>query len=74
MTSVEVSFGRVSAPVLGTVTYVGVVPGTVGLYQINVVLPDIALPPGLTWDDYVNVSVNVNGTPVRQDLSMPFSK
>ena len=43
-----------------TVTYAGLVAGTVGLYQINVVVPAIVMP-GQTSDYYVNVFVNVNG-------------
>ncbi|HYW48666.1 MAG TPA: IPT/TIG domain-containing protein [Bryobacteraceae bacterium] len=45
----------------GTVTYAGLVAGTVGLYQINVVVPNVAMVPGLTFNDYVSVSLQVNG-------------
>ena len=38
------------------VTYAGVLPGAVGLYQINLVVPDIGLPPGV-FDDYVEMQV-----------------
>jgi uncharacterized protein (TIGR03437 family) len=44
-----------------SVTYAGLVEGTVGLYQINVVVPNISMPSGQTFDDSVNVTVQVNG-------------
>ena len=66
MTSpVAVYFSRRDV-VKATVTYAGLVPGTVGLYQINVIVPDI-LYPDLPIDDYVGVSVNVGGKPTLLD-------
>jgi uncharacterized protein (TIGR03437 family) len=49
-----------------TVTYAGLVPGTVGLYQINVIVPEV-LYPELSPDDYVGLSVNVGGKPTLID-------
>jgi len=40
-TPVQVSFGSVAA----TVTYAGLVPGTIGVYQFNVMVPDVADNP-----------------------------
>ena len=45
----------------GRVTYAGLVAGTVGLYQINVVVPSIAMPSGATFIDQVRVSLQLNG-------------
>jgi uncharacterized protein (TIGR03437 family) len=57
---VEVVFSR-AATVPGMVTWAGPVAGSVGLYQINVVVPDGLLFPGAEFDDYVSVGVYVNG-------------
>jgi uncharacterized protein (TIGR03437 family) len=46
----------------GKVTYAGLVTGTVGLYQINVMVPTITMPSGRTFDDQVHVTMQVNGT------------
>jgi uncharacterized protein (TIGR03437 family) len=43
------------------VSSAGLVPGVIGLYQINVVVPQIAMPAGQTFDDTVHVAVVVNG-------------
>ena len=58
----EVSFNGTP----GTVTYAGLVAGTLGLYQINVVVPDVAVVPGLTFNDFVSVSLQVNGVTLPQ--------
>jgi uncharacterized protein (TIGR03437 family) len=73
---VAVTFARTATPVSGTVVYAGLMPGTIGLYQFNVVLPDIPLLPGETTDDFINVDVTVNGTHVATPLTllMPFSR
>ena len=55
--NVEVKFGDVSA----TVEYAGFSPGNVGLYQLNVVVPE-----GVTGD--VRVTVTVDGVPLAQEL------
>jgi uncharacterized protein (TIGR03437 family) len=44
-----------------TVTYAGLVAGTVGLYQINVVVPNVPMPAGQTYNDAVDVTIVVNG-------------
>jgi uncharacterized protein (TIGR03437 family) len=61
VTPPTVFFNAFSTTTPATVTYAGLVAGTVGLYQINVVVPAIALPSPQTSDYYVNVFVNVNG-------------
>jgi len=35
--------------------------GTVGLYQINVVVPKVLMPTGQTYNDSVFVTLQVNG-------------
>jgi uncharacterized protein (TIGR03437 family) len=73
--SVEVTFARAASPVRGTITYAGVAPRTVGLYQFNVVLPDIPLFANETTDDFVSVNITLNGTNLAgRFLSIPFSK
>jgi uncharacterized protein (TIGR03437 family) len=57
-TSLKVTFG--GAPV--TVNYMGLAPGYVGLYQFNVVVPNIPA------NDNTPVVFTVNGTPVPQTL------
>jgi hypothetical protein len=42
------------------VTYAGLVPA-VGLYQLNIVLPEIPLYPGETFDDHIGVYIYING-------------
>jgi uncharacterized protein (TIGR03437 family) len=66
---VEFWFSRAGPPVAGRIVYAGAAPGTVGLYQFNVVLPEIALLSGETFDDFVAVSVKVDG----KDLPTPPS-
>jgi uncharacterized protein (TIGR03437 family) len=46
------------------VTYAGLVAGTVGLYQINVVIPDVTMPAGQTFNDAIDVHLVVNGVQV----------
>jgi uncharacterized protein (TIGR03437 family) len=58
--ALTVSFTGYGGTVFGTVTYAGVVPGTLGLYQVNVVVPEISLPPEETFDDGVSVQVLVD--------------
>ena len=65
----QVSFNNIPA----TVTYAGLMEGTVGLYQINVVVPKVLMPTGQTFNDSVLVTLQVNGvflpssgTPVPQ--------
>lgn len=54
----------------GNVTYAGLVAGTVGLYQLNVVVPGIAMPSGQTFNDNVQVTVQADGAtlPVGSSL------
>jgi uncharacterized protein (TIGR03437 family) len=68
-----ISFNRSAAPVSGTVTYAGLVPGTVGLYQFNVILPEIEILPGSTTDDFVNVNVVLDGQPVSVPPALQLS-
>jgi uncharacterized protein (TIGR03437 family) len=70
---VEIAFSRAAAPVPGKIAYAGLVPGTAGLYQFNVVLPDIPLLPGETSDDYVTVDVYVNGGHIAAPPSLMLS-
>ncbi len=74
--SFQITFSRAAPPVPGKVTYAGLVPGTVGLYQFNVVLPDVPLFPGETFDDYIGVNVTVDGVPAlgRQRLYLSMSR
>jgi uncharacterized protein (TIGR03437 family) len=66
---VQILFTGTGSPVPGTITYAGLVPGTVGLYQFNVVLPDVPTPNGA-----LGVNVTVNGARVQgRSLSIPFS-
>ncbi len=44
-----------------TVTYAGLVPGALGLYQINVIVPNVPMPGGQTSNNSAIVSVQVNG-------------
>jgi uncharacterized protein (TIGR03437 family) len=73
----KVSFTGYAGTVFGTVTYAGVVPGTLGLYQVNVVVPEISLPPAETFDDFVSVQVLVDGVPAQANsplsLLLPFT-
>ncbi len=41
-------------------TYAGLSPGSVGLYQLNVVVPDAAAPAA-DFVRYVGVAIRVNG-------------
>jgi uncharacterized protein (TIGR03437 family) len=61
VTPPTISFNVYPTTTPATVTYAGLVAGTVGLYQINVVVPAIILPADDTSYYYVNVFVNVNG-------------
>jgi uncharacterized protein (TIGR03437 family) len=60
LTPPQVFFNNVPA----TVTYAGLVAGTVGLYQINVVVPKVLMPTGQTFNDSVIVNLQVNGVSV----------
>uniref|UniRef100_Q01WT5 IPT/TIG domain-containing protein n=1 Tax=Solibacter usitatus (strain Ellin6076) TaxID=234267 RepID=Q01WT5_SOLUE len=57
--SVEITFDGVPAKVL----YAGLSPGSVGLYQFNVVVPDSGTPMGDSIR-YVGIVVRANGTSV----------
>jgi uncharacterized protein (TIGR03437 family) len=62
LTPPTVLFNSVPGNVVpGTVTYAGLVAGTVALYQINVVVPTLTMPAGQNYNDSVSVSVQVNG-------------
>jgi uncharacterized protein (TIGR03437 family) len=65
----QVLFGSVPA----TVTYAGLMEGAVGLYQINVVVPNIAMPAGQTFNDSVPIYIQVNGVPVMPPLTFASS-
>jgi uncharacterized protein (TIGR03437 family) len=56
--SVDISIGGVSA----TISYAGLTPGVVGLYQFNVVVPNIPA------SDITPLTFTLNGTPVPQKL------
>jgi len=58
--SVDFSIGGVSA----TVSYAGLTPGVVGLYQFNVVVPNIPA------SDTTPLTFTLNGTPGPQTLSL----
>jgi uncharacterized protein (TIGR03437 family) len=73
VSKVEIGFRGAAAPVFGKVTYAGLVPGAVGLYQFNVVLPDIPLYPGASFDDYVNATVYLNGESLPVPIGLPRS-
>jgi uncharacterized protein (TIGR03437 family) len=54
-----------------TVTYAGLMAGTVGLYQINVVVPDIPMPAGQAYNYSVGVTVQVNGVTLPSQPGIP---
>ena len=56
-----------------TVTYAGLISGTVGLYQINVVVPNLVMPAGQTFNDAVSVSLRVNGISVPPSTALPLN-
>jgi uncharacterized protein (TIGR03437 family) len=58
--SVEILIGNVSA----TVSYAGLTPGVVGLYQFNVVVPNIPA------SDTTPLTFTLNGTPGPQTMSL----
>jgi uncharacterized protein (TIGR03437 family) len=61
--TVDVTFDGMPAKVL----YAGLSPGSVGLYQFNVVVPDSAAPGG-DYVRYVGAIVRVNGVPAQTTL------
>lgn len=61
----EVLFNGVPAQV----NYAGQAPGSVGLYQFNVVVPDGVEPPGQAAYSVVAVEFRLNGDPLEQRLS-----
>jgi uncharacterized protein (TIGR03437 family) len=65
LTPPSVSFNGIPA----TVTYAGLMEGTVGLYQINVVVPKVLMPTGQTFNDSVPIYIQVNGVPVMPQLT-----
>jgi uncharacterized protein (TIGR03437 family) len=76
---VEVAFQSFyGKPSLGTVTYAGPVPGMLGLDQINVMVPDVELYPGTPIDNYVRLTVTVNGKTTEaatgRSLLIPIEK
>jgi len=61
--ALQVSFASVTqTPVPATVTYAGLAPGYLGLYQFNIVVPTIKPSPDMF------LVVTVNGTPMTQVL------
>jgi uncharacterized protein (TIGR03437 family) len=60
----QVFFGNTPA----TVTYAGLAPGTLGLYQFNVVVPNVAA------NSAVPLSFQLNGTPGQQSLYTAIGK
>jgi uncharacterized protein (TIGR03437 family) len=56
-----------------TVTYGGLLAGTVGLYQINVVVPNVAMPPGQTYNDSVKVTLQVSGVTLPPAAAPPIT-
>lgn len=60
-TLLQFNFGNLPAPIL----YQGLNPGSVGLYQFNVIVP-LSAPNG-----DVPVTVTLDGTPISQTLSIP---
>lgn len=55
-----------------TVTHAGLVAGTAGLHQINVVVPNVAMSAGQTFDDSVGVIVRANGVTLPVSPSPAF--
>ena len=55
---IEARFGATPA----VVTFAGPSPGFVGLYQINVMVPNGFLAPGQAYDDLAPVSIQLNGS------------
>jgi uncharacterized protein (TIGR03437 family) len=56
------------------VLYAGLAPGSVGLYQFNIVVPNVPLPaPGAPGGDYP-VNVLVNGVPLAQNLRLTINR
>jgi uncharacterized protein (TIGR03437 family) len=71
--SLQVTIGGVPA----TATYAGLMPGVVGLYQINVVVPPgVPTPPinGVAIKNLAPVTFTLNGTAVAQRLYAAFSQ
>jgi len=58
--SVDITIGGVSA----TIPYAGLTPGVVGLYQFNVVVPNIPA------SDTTPLTFTVDGTPGQQTLDL----
>jgi uncharacterized protein (TIGR03437 family) len=56
------------------VLYAGLAPDSVGLYQFNIVVPNVPLPaPGAPGGDYP-VNVTVNGVPLTQNLRLTINQ
>jgi uncharacterized protein (TIGR03437 family) len=52
-----------------TILYAGLVPESIGLYQFNIVVPNVPVPdPGAPGWDYP-VNVTFNGVPLMQNGS-----
>jgi uncharacterized protein (TIGR03437 family) len=62
-TGLQVTFAGVPA----TVTFAGLTPGNVGLYQFNVVVPNVPA------SDTTPIAFSLNGTPVPQTLVIAIS-
>jgi hypothetical protein len=45
----------------------------VGLYQINVVVPNVAMPPGQTYNDSVRVTLQVSGVTLPPAAAPPIT-
>jgi uncharacterized protein (TIGR03437 family) len=54
-----------------TVTFAGLMAGTVGLYQINVVVPILVMPAGQADNYSVDVVVQVNGVTLPSEVPAP---
>jgi uncharacterized protein (TIGR03437 family) len=46
---ITLSYGEFNTPLQATTTYTGLAPGIVGLYQFNVVIPQLPSSAGNTW-------------------------
>src|SRR5262245_36277014 len=67
--AVQVDFYSVTQPISpATVTYAGLVPGCLGLYQFNILVP--AMKP----DDDVRLEMRINGLPVDQFLQIAIGR
>jgi uncharacterized protein (TIGR03437 family) len=70
---VQFGFSRATPVVYGRILYAGPAPGALGLFQFNVIVPDVPLFAGETSNDFIQVSVLVNGRPIPTPPSLLFS-